>query len=470
MKLRIAVCLALLAGGIAPAAAADAVQGIDPGMMAIAELRLPSRPARGIVFLLSSGAGWREAEHDLADRLYAGGAAVVGIDLPAYLTRAAGADGADGACIYLVADIERISHSIARRTGGGAFHPPVVAGWGAGGALALDLLAQTPDATLGGVIALDPAPAPALARPLCTPARRIAAGQGFRYVLPAGVQPAPLEVIQTAVATADALARIRTLADGRVAHLLTRTGDAPGPALAASLDTALDRIGETAADLPIVVLPATATRDTLAIMVSGDGGWRDLDKSIATALQAQGVPVVGLDSLRYFWSRRSPQETARDIATIVAADTERFHVAHVLLAGYSFGADVLPAVFAALPPALQARVVQISLLGLSTTADWEITVTGWLGTGSPDATPTGPPLAALPAQLIQCFYGREEAASACPALAHRAEVIRTEGGHHFDGDYLALTRQVLAGLDRRLAALPAGSSPSRVIAPAGRGD
>ena len=90
-------------------------------------------------------------------------------------------------------------------------------------------------------------------------------------------------------------------------------------------------------------------------------------------------------------------------------------------------------------------------LGIAETADWQITVSGWLGSASSDARPVEPALAGLPPALVQCFYGREEKDSACPALAGSgAEVIETRGGHHFDGDYRALAADILDGLARRL--------------------
>lgn len=53
-------------------------------------------------------------------------------------------------------------------------------------------------------------------------------------------------------------------------------------------------------DLPLIELRAAQPTDLLAIVISGDGGWRDLDKTMALALQRDGVSVVGIDSLRYF--------------------------------------------------------------------------------------------------------------------------------------------------------------------------
>ena len=62
----------------------------------------------------------------------------------------------------------------------------------------------------------------------------------------------------------------------------------------------------------------------------------------------------------------------------------------------------------------------------------------------------------------QCFYGQDEKDSACPDLAQRgAEVIRTTGGHHFDGDYEALARRILAGFERRVGPLPLPAARGR---------
>ncbi len=55
----------------------------------------------------------------------------------------------------------------------------------------------------------------------------------------------------------------------------------------------------------------------MAIVLSGDGGWRDIDSELGSVLAEGGVPVVGLDSLRYFWQERSPKQTATDLERIV---------------------------------------------------------------------------------------------------------------------------------------------------------
>ena len=55
----------------------------------------------------------------------------------------------------------------------------------------------------------------------------------------------------------------------------------------------------------------------LAVIISGDGGWRDLDQTIARDLQSWGVSVAGVDSLRYFWNHKSPEQAADDLARVI---------------------------------------------------------------------------------------------------------------------------------------------------------
>ena len=167
---------------------------------------------------------------------------------------------------------------------------------------------------------------------------------------------------------------------------------------------------------------------------------------------SDGVSVVGWDCLRYFWSHRSPEETAQDLGGVIDTYTARWKASKVALIGYSFGADVLPFAYDHLSPEAKARVAQLSLLGLAKAADFEISVAGWIGApASKDALPTEPAFASIDPAMVQCFYGEDDQDSACPALAAKgeADVIRTSGGHHFDGDYDALARRILEDLERR---------------------
>ena len=159
---------------------------------------------------------------------------------------------------------------------------------------------------------------------------------------------------------------------------------------------------------------------------------------------------MGVGSLRYFGHRRTPEEVVDDLAAIIERYTEAWSHPRVLLIGYSFGAGVLPFAVNRLPEPLRERIAQVSLLGLGPRAEFEVHITDWLGTGpDPEDPAVIPEVRRLDPARVQCFYGRREEDTACtnPALAG-AERIETEGGHHFDGDYVGLARRILAGLDR----------------------
>ena len=204
------------------------------------------------------------------------------------------------------------------------------------------------------------------------------------------------------------------------------------------------------AKLPLIELPAETGGPFLAIVLSGDGGWRDLDKTISEKLQSAGVSVVGWDCLRYFWSRKSPEQVACDLAAVIDTFLSRWGGSKVALIGYSFGADILPFAYDRLSPETKTHIVQLSLLGLSTEADFEIRVAGLVGAGpSKEALPTEPALAPIDPTMIQCVYGADEDDTACRSLQGKAEVIRTSGGHHFDRNYGALAQRILDGLRHR---------------------
>jgi type IV secretory pathway VirJ component len=207
------------------------------------------------------------------------------------------------------------------------------------------------------------------------------------------------------------------------------------------------------AGLPLVEVPPTgaartqAAKDTFAVMLSGDGGWAGLDKNVAAALAAQGTPVVGFDSLRYFWRKRTPEGLAGDLDRIV-----RYYAAHwkrgrVVLVGYSQGANALPAAFNRLPEASRRLVAQVVLIGLEHKVAWQFHISNWIGAPA-DAQPILPDAIRLRAADTLCLYGEGDGDALCPELPGESVTAQQmPGGHHFNGAYDELAAKILARLD-----------------------
>ena len=428
----------------------------------------PAGAPKSFVLLLSGNEGWSPQVAVLARRLADRGALVAGIDLPkldANLT----ADRSD--CIFLDGDLENLSHFLQAYYHVPTYLPPFLLGYRAGAVLAYATLVQAPAATFAGALTLGFSPRTSLHKPLCK-------GSGLESAPPAGAAPiqylaaprlqSPWLLFQAEHDSESSAAETAKFIGGmQGAALVTLTGvddsyapaDAWTPKLLAAFDTlAAHTAAETLpaapaalGDLPVVEVPAqpgTAASDTFAIIMSGDGGWAGLDKEVADALSTHGIPVVGLDSLRYFWSARTAEGLARDTDHMI-----RYYLAHlakkrVLLIGYSQGADVLPFAVNRLPPATRATVALAVLMGMSEHALFEFHVSSWISndTTGPLTMPEVYRIAGIP---VSCIYGDGDQDSLCPKLdPAKVRVVKLPGGHHFNGDYAGLARVILSMASR----------------------
>jgi type IV secretory pathway VirJ component len=199
-------------------------------------------------------------------------------------------------------------------------------------------------------------------------------------------------------------------------------------------------------DLPLVEVPAYGTSsNTMAVILSGDGGWASIDREVGNALASRGISVIGLNSLQYFWTRRTPDGAAKDLERILRYYLALWKKEKIILAGYSLGADVLPFMASRLPEDLLSRVNLIALLSPSQKADFEFHLTDWLGNfAHTTALPVQPEVERLRGKKILCFCGDKETGSLCDKLdPSLALTFRLKGAHHFGGNYNTIVEIIL---------------------------
>ncbi|MFL5345101.1 MAG: virulence factor family protein [Hyalangium sp.] len=440
----------------------------------------PQGAPRSVAIVLFTG----PAADTTAKTLANAGALVLIVDTAHYLEAFRHA----GKCAYPAGDLEALAQYTEKTLDFPEYLHPILVGSGPGSAIAYASLAQAPENTFLGAMSIGFRPEVAQPIPTCKagglPHSRSANGkaevfgsvpalnapwrlipglkeskedlerqqafiqnmQGAQLVpLPAGPQSpearqALIQQSYTELATPSAPATPAPVASAPAA-----ASDAGVPSADASTPSQL----ESVTDLPLIEVPApTPSPDSFALLISGDGGWAGIDRQLAAALNTQGLSVVGLDSLRYFWKRRTPEDTARDVARAVTHYLAAWHTKSAVLMGYSRGADVLPATVARLPPELRQRVKLVALVAPGRIAEFEVHVTDLLGGGGGDyeILPEAQALGGMP---LLCIYGDAEIdESLCPLLKDMkgAKSLMLPGGHHFGGDYNRVARAIIDSL------------------------
>jgi len=371
------------------------------------------------------------------------GALVARVDVDRF---AAGLAAKTDACLYLSGMVEWHTSYLGRRFGLTHLDPPLLIGHARGAGVVYTLLAQAAELAFAGGVT--DAPATALAIPLPKPLCKLdAAPNATGHVrLPAVALGAPWWVSRTD-ADSPLLAGAGALSSAHPVQSLPTRSLAQAAIRAFDETAAASRVrAGSVADLPVVELPARQPSDALAIIYSGDGGWRDLDRTLGALLNARGIPVVGVDVLRYFWHTRSPADTAADLARLIDHYRGAWGSRRVLLVGYSFGADILPFAYNRLTPGRQAQIAALALLAPERGADFEVSIAGWLGEHRLSGQPTAPELLRIPPGKVLCVYGADEAAaSLCTAPGIGAITrLKRPGGHHFDQRYDLLADAIAA--------------------------
>jgi len=433
------------------------------GLFSGVQVFRPVGTPRQFVLLLSENDAPGEFERTLIRKMTAAGAMVSTVPLAPFYRRL---EAQDGKCTFAAGALENLARHVEAFEKLPTYLLPIIVGSGRASSFAYGALAQAPDGTFASAMSLDFCPRLMFRTPLCAAnaLRWQAAANGAIDLLPAASLSAPWTAMQgpdvAACRTGEAQAFTQRVAQATwipapasstpaataQAAQVPAAFDAAYAALAAK-EQGLEAPPAELAGLPLVELPSAAAGERFAVLLSGDGGWAGIDKGIAEALVKKDVPVVGFDSLRYFWSPRTPEGLARDLDRVIRYYAARWKRKEVILIGYSQGADVLPFALNRLPARTRSSVRLTALLGLGQKASFEFHLSNWIGPSGDK--PIAPEAAKLVAVRTLCIYGQDERDSLCPQLAPaHVQAVPLAGGHHFGGEYRALAARILDAIPK----------------------
>lgn len=455
------VLSAALLPGLASAALSPSSDVVRVPGFGTVTVYAPIGAPQQVVLFLSGDGGWNLGVVPMAERLRDEGALVVGIDIRAFIKSLE----ASNSCAYPTGNLEELSRAVQQRMKLPAYHRPIIVGYSSGATMAYAAIAAAPADTLAGAISLGFCPDLEIRAPLChmrgLKATKRLNGVGYDLA-PYSESSIPWVVLQGGQDQVCAPAQTETFVKSTgAARLFSLPKVGHGFGVTANWEPAyLDAYHAVAkanaaadvprattpavADLSLVEVPAPGTRnsDTMAIVLSGDGGWAELDKALAGGLASEGIPVVGWSSLDYYWTPRTPEQASSDLARIVRHYTSTWQRPHVLVVGYSFGADVAPFLVNRLPADVRSHITKLGLLAPSDTAAFEFHVAGWLGLSTGANFATRPEMDRLMVPTA-CISPVDDPSPSCSTGNPHIRAVAAPEGHHFSGEYGRLVDLIL---------------------------
>jgi len=432
----------------------------------------PAKAPEAVVLFVSGDGGWNSGVIEWAKKITEQGALVVGIDIQHYFKKI---KTEKVKCYYPASDFENLSMTIQKKYNFKQYFKPILIGYSSGATLVYGILAQAPANTFKGAVALGFCPDIDIDKPLC-------AGSGLTYhVLKAGKSyyieaakhlTAPFIVLEGMIDKVCSYEDTKKFMEDiplgelvslpKVGHGFSVPKNSqpqliaayqkilkePGYSEKINTERTLQQIKELELlniDIPLTTIPTSSKENLpLVFFISGDGGWSSFDNSMSEKLSKDGMPVVGLDSQKYFWNEKQPKETADEMSKVILFYMNLWHRNTFILVGYSFGACVAPFIANNFPVSLKESLKGVFCLSPDKTGDFEIHITDMLSFKTNDKYDVLNEMKLITSLNPVCIFGSDEEEELRNYFSIKEIKVETvPGSHHYNNDYSAVSSIIL---------------------------
>jgi type IV secretory pathway VirJ component len=355
-----------------------------------------------VIIMISGDAGWKYGVVDFAETFSESNSLVIGVDILRYFKDLR---QRTGDCYNVASDFVNLAAVIEKRYNFSDYRSPVIMGYSSGATLVYGILAQARPGTFIGGISLGFCPDIDLPKKLCQTNGLVEkadptgnsyflepdASLGNSWIILQGKLDRICnysEVADFVKKTSDAeLISIPDEGHGfsKWSNFMPQWKDAYTRLIGkydSSQTTTYSKNDLKGLPLEITHSKIRKIESPVALIISGDGGWYSFEQLIADKLAEHGIPTIGLDSRKYFWNRRTPEETAADIAKALSYYCKLWGKERLLLIGYSLGAEIVPFIVNRLPRDMKEKINLSVLLSPETNTDFEIHISNMLGLGN----------------------------------------------------------------------------------------
>jgi len=409
-----------------------------------------------IIIMISGDGGWKFGVPEFAKEFSRMKSVVVGVDILRYYRHLR---QLKTECYMVSSDFVELAAAIERKYNFQGYIPPVIMGYSSGATLVYGILAQARPGTFKGGISLGFCPDFELPQMLCQinglEEKEIVKGKSYLY-LPDSRLGNPWIVLhgkvdkvcdfQTVSVFVNNTVDAKLIALPSVGHGFAKWSDFM-PQWKTAYNELVMKYSESQAQndqLPMIDnIPCIITRekapadsDIIAVFLSGDGGWYGFEQSISNRLANKGISVLGIDTRKYFWNRRTPEKTASDFTDLLTYYGKVWNKSRFMLIGYSQGAELVPFILSRLPEELKSRVVSTIMLSPDINTDFQVHISNMLGLGNRQNTYNViSEISGIQTTRQIIFFGENEKTEVPELLKSKpVEIIRIPGDHHYKSD------------------------------------
>jgi type IV secretory pathway VirJ component len=201
-------------------------------------------------------------------------------------------------------------------------------------------------------------------------------------------------------------------------------------------------------ELPVTAMaPAGSGQYPLVLFITGDAGLKKFNVSMIDAFTKKGYAVVALNTLKYFWKKKTPQQAGADVAALLKHYAGQWGHKNFLLVGYSMGADVLPFIYNNLPADVQAQSQQLVFMSPSRFTDLEVHVSEMLGKTSNNGLSVPGAMNHITGKPLLLLFGEGEKDFDLQELhIQNYKHMVLPGGHHYDNNAGNVVQTILSHL------------------------
>ncbi|MDR2282184.1 MAG: virulence factor [Sphingobacterium sp.] len=183
------------------------------------------------------------------------------------------------------------------------------------------------------------------------------------------------------------------------------------------------------------------TGGSLIVLLSGDGGNTSSNLKLAEALAKTDTTVLLINSKKYFWDQKTPEQFATDIEELILEYMKKEKKTSFSVAGYSFGADVVSFLPKRISPQLDKKMQHVLLFSPSETTDYVIKIADMLPLVSKKRKYNVIEEISSHGRKVVCILGGDK--EMYQKLSNtKVKILQFSGGHNFNNNFDSVVREL----------------------------